>query len=242
MPLLSSFRGRSISCQSHTNCWCTLPGKESWLLPKSTFVEEKMPVHSFVAGMKTKINEWLFLSLMCKVKLLFHSVIMSSAEKYTPSEVMVSSGEICLRINCLFSQCGGREWLFGNEQCIKWMIDISGWNIMNTNNYGNFSLFIFNQCDISILSSLAVPGFWWRQTAPCWLDIDLNFVRCILHHSPTIFLEFTAVWRWDMHGTSAEKLRTRTHRALEGRRKIAQLRHQPGAEGSWSALIWTGFG
>lgn len=81
--------------------WCTLPGKSSWLLPKSTFVEEKMPVHSFVAEMKTKINDWLFLSLTCKVKLLFHSVIMSSAEKYTPSEVMVSSGEICSRINLL---------------------------------------------------------------------------------------------------------------------------------------------
>lgn len=54
-----------------------------------------MPVHSFVAEMKTKINDLLFLSLMCKVKLLFHSVIMSSGEKYTPSEVMVSSGKIC---------------------------------------------------------------------------------------------------------------------------------------------------
>lgn len=69
--------------------------------PNPHLWKKKMPVHSFVAEMKTKINDWLFLSLMCKVKLLFHSVIMSSAEEYTPSEVMVSSGEICLRINCL---------------------------------------------------------------------------------------------------------------------------------------------
>lgn len=69
------------------------PNPHSW--------EKKMPMRSFVAENKTKINDWLFLSLMCKVKLLFHSVIMSSAEKYTPSEVMVSSGEICLRINRL---------------------------------------------------------------------------------------------------------------------------------------------
>lgn len=86
-----------------------------------------MPLHSFVAETKTKINDWLFLSLMCKVKLLFHSVIMSSAEKYTPSEVMVSSGEICLRINRLPFLCVGvGSGLFGNEKCIKWMTVISG--------------------------------------------------------------------------------------------------------------------
>lgn len=108
--------------------------------------------------------------------------------------------------------------LFSNERCIKWMIAISGLNIMKINNYGNdFFLFIFNQCDISALCFLALPGFWWRQTAPGWLDIDLNVVSCILQHSPIVSPVFTAAWGQEMHGTTVEKLETEGHRALEGR-------------------------
>lgn len=43
---------------------------------------------------------------------------------------------------------------------MKWMITVSGLNIMKIKNYGKFYLFIFNQCDISTLCFLAVLALW----------------------------------------------------------------------------------
>lgn len=69
-------------------------GSTAGFYPNPYLWKKKCLCVPFVAEMKTKINDLLFLSLTCKVKLIFHSVIMSNREKYTPSEVMVSSGKI----------------------------------------------------------------------------------------------------------------------------------------------------
>lgn len=49
---------------------------------------------------------------------------------------------------------------FCKEKEIKWMITVSGLNIMNMRNDGKFYLFISSQCDISTLCFLAVPALW----------------------------------------------------------------------------------
>lgn len=72
-------------------------------------------------------------------------------------------------------------------------------------------------------SSLVKANCFWPAR-----HIDLNVVSCILQHSPIGFLVFTAARGWDIHGATTEKMETRGHCALEGRRGISRLRYLPG--------------